>query len=319
MIYDAENSRIELSADELAGAVAALSLQLGPIAPGRLGGGGPEALRAFEDGLVRLPDEGRDLLEATLARLADPTRALKIAAAAGDAWLHRAVYAFDGSGASVLASALDANYLAAATPGDIAAVMAAALVGEPTVIDSDTRLELDGRGVIALVAAADALRYGRLAALAAHRQYPEGLVAAEVASRLAESMVDDPRWSSNLFASVLPFDASAFMDAPTVDLALAKLAEAGLFAVTERNGALPAIYHPTDPGLVTLHTIAEAGGRVAFTAFEKREDGALAYESVLLAHGRGMLLMFNVAPEGGGMAPLSSGTLAQLIARISGT
>ena len=38
-------------------------------------------------------------------------------------------------------------------------------------------------------------------------------------------------------ASVLPFDASAFMDAPT-----------------------PAIYHPTDAGPVTLHTIAETSG-----------------------------------------------------------
>ena len=136
------------------------------------------------------------------------------------------------------------------------------------------------------------------------------------AARLAESMIDDPRWSSNLFASVLPFDASAFMDTPTVELAMGRLADAGLFAVTERNGALPAIYHPTDAGLVTLHTIAEASGRVAFTLFEKHDD-ALAYESVLLAYGRGMLLMLNLAPEGGGITPLSTGGLAQLIARIS--
>lgn len=317
MRYDAENSRIELSAAELAGAVSALELQLGPIAPGRLGGGGPDALRAFEDGLPTLPAEARDLLEANLTRLANPTRALKIAAAAGDVWLHRAVYAFDDSGVSMLASALDSNFLAASSAADIAAVMSAALVGEPPAIDSDTRLELDGRGVVALVAAADALRYARLAALANHTQYPEGLVASEVAARLAESMVDDPRWSSNLFASVLPFDASAFMDTPTVDLAMARLAEAGLFAVTEKSGALPAIYHPTDAGLVTLHTIAEANGRIAFTVFEKGAD-ALLYESALLAYGRGMLLMLNLAPEGGGMTPLSSAALASLIARVSG-
>lgn len=316
MRYDAENSRIELSAAELAGAVSGLELQLGPIAPGRLGGGGPEALRAFEDGLLTLPSAARDLLADNLARIADPTRALKIAAAAGDAWLHRAVYAFDATGVSVLASALDSNYLAASSAADIAAVISATLIGEPPAIDSDTRLELDGRAVVALVAAADALRYGRIAALANHTQYPEGLVASEVAARLAESMIDDPRWSSNLFASVLPFDASAFMDTPTVDLAMGRLAEAGLFAVTERSGALPAIYHPTDAGLVTLHTIAEANGRVAFTVFEKRDD-AIAYESVLLAYGRGMLLMLDLAPEGGGMAPLSSAGLAQLIARIS--
>lgn len=316
MRYDADNARIELSAAELAGAVSGLELQLGPVAPGRLGGGGQDALRAFEDGLLTLPSAARDLLADNLARIADPTRALKIAAAAGDAWLHRAVYAFDDSGVSVLASALDSNFLAASSAADITAVMSAALVGEPPVIDSDTRLELDGRAVVALVAAADALRYGRIAALANHTQYPEGLVASEVASRLAESMLDDPRWSSNLFASVLPFDASAFMDTPTVELAMGRLADAGLFAVTERNGALPAIYHPTDAGFVTLHTIAEATGRVAFTLFEKRDD-AIAYESVLLAHGRGMLLMLSLAPEGGGMAPLSSGGLAQLIARIS--
>ncbi|MRS12529.1 MAG: hypothetical protein EG823_05580 [Actinobacteria bacterium] len=316
MRYDAENARIELSAAELAGAVSGLELQLGPVAPGRLGGGGADALRAFEDGLASLPSAARDLLAANLERLADPARALKIAAAAGDAWLHRAVYAFDGTGVSVLASALDSNFLASSSAADIAAVFSAALVGEPPVIDSDTRLVLEGRDVVTLVAAADALRYGRLAALSAHKQYPEGLVSSEIAARLAESMIDDPRWSSNLLASVLPFDASAFMDTPTVELAMARLAEVGLFAVTERDGALPAIYHPTDAGLVTLHAIAEAGGRVAFTLFEKRQD-ALAYESVLLARGRGMLLMLNVAPEGGGMAPLSSGALAQLIARVS--
>lgn len=316
MRYDAENSRIELSATELAGAVSGLELQLGPIAPGRLGGGGRDALRVFEDGLATLPSAARDLLAANLARVADPGRALKIAAAAGDAWLHRAVYAFDDSGVSVLASSGDSNFLAASSAADITAVMSAALVGDPPVIDSDTRLELDGRAVVALVGAADALRYGRLAALSSHKQYPEGIVASEVAARLAESMIDDPRWSSNLFASVLPFDASAFMDAPTVDLAMSRLAEAGLFSATEKSGALPAIYHATDAGLVTLHAIAEASGRIAFTLFEKRAD-ALAYESVLLAYGRGMLLMLNLAPEGGGMAPLSTGGLARLIARVS--
>ncbi len=50
---------------------------------------------------------------------------------------------------------------------------------------------------------------------------PESVTAAEAAARLRDSMIDDPRWSTNLYASVLPFDASAFMDAPTVELALA--------------------------------------------------------------------------------------------------
>jgi hypothetical protein len=44
----------------------------------------------------------------------------------------------------------------------------------------------------------------------------------------------------------------------------------------------------------------------------------IAYESVLLAYGRGMLLMLNLAPEGGGMASLSSTGLTQLMTRISG-
>ncbi|MBN1193149.1 MAG: hypothetical protein JXA36_05625 [Coriobacteriia bacterium] len=318
MRYDQETARIELSATELAGAVSGLELRLGPIAPGRLGGGGPEALRTFEDALPALPSEARDLLETGLTRLAAPKRALKVAAAAGEAWLHRAVYAWDDTGTSVLASQLDSNFLAESSAGEIVGVLTSALIGDTIPLAADVRIELDGRAALALVAAADAVRYGRLAALASHRAYPEGIVAAEVAARLAESMVDDPRWSTNLYGSVLPFDASAFMDTPTVDLAMRHLAEAGLFAATGREGALPAFYHPTDEGLLMLETIANANGRVALTLFEDHGDGELAYESMLIVSGPNMILAMDVAPEGGGVVALTTSGLTGLISRLAG-
>jgi hypothetical protein len=131
-------------------------------------------------------------------------------------------------------------------------------------------------------------------------------------------MLDDPRWTSNLYASVLPFDASTWMDPHTTDLAMRHLAEAGLFTVAEASGAMPAHYHPTDEGLVTLDTLANAGGRVALTLFEQPDAQTLAYESILLARGPHMLAMLSVAPEGAGLLALSTAALTTLVSRIAG-
>lgn len=318
MKYDSTNAQLELSTAELSGAVSALGLRLGPIAPARLGGAEAHAVRAFEDGLAPLPDEARDLLEAALGALADPRRSVKLHAIAGEDWLHRAVYAWSGGTIAMLASRAGANVLGLASADDITAVLTTPLLAEGAPVEGDTRLELDGRAAIALVAAGDALRFGRLTALARHLQAPESVNAAEVATRLAESMVDDPRWSTNLYASVLPFDASAFMDAPTVELAMGKLAAAGLFAVTERNGAMPTYYHPTDEGLVVLDALANAGGRVAFTLFELKDGGEIAYDAMLLARGTHLLAALDVSPAGGGLVALSTPALAALAARITG-
>ena len=317
MRHDSERAYLELSAEELAGAVTALDLPLGPLAPGRLGNATPQAQRAFEDALPTLSDTARVLLGDTLATLTDPDRSLKLVASAGDAYLHRAVYAWKDAGCAMLASRAGINVLAVATADDISATIITPVLPGDGGLPVDVHAELDGRAVLALVGAADALRAGRMAALLGHAPVPESVTAAEVAARLADSMIDDPRWTASLFASVLPFDASAFMDASTVDLAMGRLAQSGLFAAVERDGAFPATYHPTDEGLVALHTIAGASGRVALTLFEKRAD-ALAYESILLISSPFALLMASLAPEGGGVAPLSAGGLSALASRITG-
>ncbi len=318
MRYDSDTALLELSPAELAGAITALGLRLGPIAPARLGGGDASAVRAFEDGLAVLPDEARTLLEWTLGTLADPARSLKVHALAGEDWLHRAVYAWSDAGTAMLATRAGTNVIGAATADDITSVLAAPLFGGGEAVEGDVRLQLDGRAALALVGSGDALRFGRMAALTRHMQMPESVTAAEVSARLAESMIDDPRWTSNLYASVLPFDASVWMDAPTAELAMTHLASAGLFTVTERSGAMPAHYHPTDEGLVVIDTLANAGGRVAFTLFEQPDSGTLAYESVLLARGQRMLAMLSVAPEGGGLTALSTSALTGLIDRVAG-
>lgn len=317
MRYDSDYAQLELSAEELAGAVAALDLDLGPLAPGRLGGATPQGQRAFEDALAALPSDARDLLGGTLTALTDPDRSLKLVASAGDAGLHRAVYAWKGDGCAMLASRAGVNVLARASADDLSATMLTPLLPNDGGLPVAVRAELDGRAVLALVGAADALRAGRMAALLGHSPVPESVTSAEVAARLAGSLLDDPRWTANLFASVLPFDASAFMDAPTVDLAMGRVAQSGLLVTVERDGAFPAVYHPTDKGLVALHTIAEASGRIALTLFERRDD-ALAYESMLLVRSPYALLMMSISPEGGGIAPLQASGLTALAARITG-
>jgi len=316
--YDSDTALLELSPAELAGAVSALGLRLGPIAPARLGSGDAAAVRSFEDGLAVLPTAARELLESMLGTLTDPARSLKLAAAAGEDWLHRAVYAWGDEGIAMLATRSGTNILGRATADDITSVLTTPLFGDGDTVEGDVRLALDGRAAIALVGAGDALRFGRMAALARHTPMPDSVTAGEVSARLAESMLDDPRWSSNLYASVLPFDASAWMDAPTTEVAMSHLVAAGLFAVTERSGAMPASYHPTDEGLVVLDTLANAGGRVALTVFERPDAGTVAYESLLLARGGHMLAMLSVAPEGGGIVALSTAALATLTARITG-
>lgn len=318
MRYDSDTALLELDPAELAGAISALGVRLGPIAPGRLGGGDAAAVRAFEDGLAVLPDEARDLLESALGTLADPKRSLKVHALAGEDWLHRAVYAWSDAGIAMLATRAGTNVLGAATAEDIASVLTTPLFGGSEAVAGDVRLQLDGRAAIALVGAGDALRFGRMAALTRHMQMPEGITAAEVSARLTESTIDDPRWTANLYASVLPFDAAAWMDAPTTELAMQHLAGAGLFTVVERSGAMPAHYHPTDEGLVALDTLANAGGRVALTLFEQPNAQTLAYESILLARGQHMLAMLSVAPEGAGLVALSTSALTTLVSRIAG-
>ncbi|MRR12321.1 hypothetical protein EG835_07625 [bacterium] len=316
MRYDSEKERLELSSQELAGAIGAMGITLGPLAPARLGAASAEGVRAFEDGLLHLSDAARDLLEQSLTALSDPHRSLKVAAAGGEAWLHRAVYAWSDGGVTMLASRSGGNVIGRADPDEIAGVLTSPLVAGSAALTGDTRVELDGRGVLALVGAADAFRYAGLASLAAHTARPESVSAADVAARMRESLVDDPRWSTSLFASVLPFDAGAFMDGPTLDLALARLASAQLFAVTERSGNFPAHYTPTDEGLVVLDTLAEAGGRVAFTLFERGADDSVGYGSMLLARGTHLMLALDITPEGGGMMALSSASLAQIVSRI---
>lgn len=318
MEYDSEKALLELTGAELSGAVSALGLRLGPIAPARLGAAGADAVRAFEDGLARLPDEARDLLDAALSALTDPTRAVKLHAIAGEDWLHRAVYAWSGDTLAMLASRAGSYVLGLASADDITAVLTTSLLVGGAAIEGDTRLELDGRAAIALVAAGDALRFGRLIALARHVRAPESVTAAEVAARFAGSTVDDPRWSTNLYASVLPFDAGSFMDAPTVELAMTKLAAAGLFAITERSGAMPAHFHPTDEGLVVLDALANAGGRAALTLYEVKDSGEIAFDSMLLARGTHLLAAVDVSPAGGGLMVLSTAAFATLTARITG-
>ncbi len=318
MRYDSDTTLLELSPAELAGAVSALGLRLGPIAPARLGGGDASAIRAFEDGLAVLPATARDLLQQTLDTMADPKRSLKLHALSGEDWLHRAVYAWGDEGIAMLATRGGTNILGRATADDITSVLTTPLFGDDINAGGDVRLALDGRAAIALVGAGDALRFGRMAALARHRPMPESVTAGEVSVRLAESMLDDPRWSSNLYASVLPFDASAWMDAPTTEVAMNHLVAAGLFAVTERSGAMPASYHPTDEGLVVLDTLANAGGRVALTLFERPDADTVAYESLLLARGTHLLAMLSVAPEGGGLVALSAAAFATVVARVAG-
>lgn len=317
MRYDSEYAQLELSAEELAGAVSTLGLALGPLAPARLAAGLPQAQRAFEDGLAVLSEEARDLLEETLNVLADPERSLKLAAAAGEAYLHRAVYAWRSDSCAVLASRSGANVLARAEAADASAAILTPLLGNGPAVAMGPELELDGRAALVFVAAADALRFGRLRSLATHSPMPQSLTAADVTARLADSMLDDPRWSTNLYASVLPFDPAGFMDQPTVELALARLAAAGVFGVTEADGAMPAYYHPTDEALVALDAIAEADGRAAFTLFEKKPE-ALAYESMLLARGRYLSLAVSISPDGAGIAQTTTEGVAALAGRITG-
>lgn len=316
MRYDSEYAQLELSAEELAGAVSALGLGLGALAPARLAAGSPQAQRAFEDGLAVLPDEARDLLEAMLDVLADPERSLKLAATAGESHLHRAVYAWRGDACAMLASRSGTNVLARAEAADASAAILTPLLGNGPDVAIGPELELDGRAVLAFVAAADALRFARLRSLAIHSPLPQSLTAADVTARLADSMLDDPRWSTNLYASVLPFDPAGFMDQPTVELALGRLATANLFGVTEADGTMPAYYHPTDEALVTLDAIAEADGRVAFTLFEKRAD-ALAYESMLLARGRYLSVAVSLSPDGAGITQTTVESVAALAGRVS--
>lgn len=317
MRYDSDYAQLELSAEELAGAVLALGLELGPLAPGRLSAGTPQAQRAFEDALATLPDAARELLGTALEVLADPDRSLKLATTIAEASLHRAVYAWRGSVCSMLASRSGKSVLALATAADATSAILTPLLGSGTTVAMEPRADLDGRAVLAFVGAADALRFGRMRSLAVHAPAPEGLTAADVAQRLEDAMLDDPRWSVNLYASVLPFDPAAIMDVPTAELALGRLAAAGLFGITEADGAMPASYHPTDEALVALDAIAEADGRVAFTLFEKRED-ALAYESMLLARGRYVTLAVSLSPEGAGITPTTAAAIAALGERIAG-
>lgn len=316
MIYDERTATLEIDDAELAGAAEAIDVTVGPLAPARLG---PRAQsrRAFEASLARLNEIGREALEELVSALADPSRLVHVHASTADGMLSRAAYAFDDSRITVLATSAEGNVIRHADRNELVDSIVAPMLGGPT-LPADIRLELDARAVIALVAAGDALRYARMAALAAHSALPETFSAADVAARIADSRVDDPRWNLNLFVAVMPLDPAEFMDGATCELALWRLAEAGLLVRIEPDAVTPALYHPTDEGAAVLETLAYATARVGVTVLERPARDSVAYETMLLVRGPWMVTALDFAPEGGGMMPISPAAITMLAERLAG-
>ncbi|MDA3936232.1 MAG: hypothetical protein PF636_05110, partial [Actinomycetota bacterium] len=199
-------------------------------------------------------------------------------------------------------------------------ILSSALIATRTIVrlGADERIELDARAVVALIAAGDALRMARMVALTTHGATPDAITAADAAAALSDSAVGDPRWAAGLFAGVLPFGAASFMDAPTMELALHRLAEADVFTITEAEAGAPALYRPTASGWVLIDTLLQADARVAVTVYELTDQGEIAYDSMLFARGAGMVLFFHVAPGGGGAGTLSVQGLARVASRLAG-
>ena len=304
---------------ELAGAVGALGIEPGPLATTQLGAATEHATRLFEDALVSLADEGRDLLETAVTSLANPARMVDFAAIGADEGVYRAVFAWGaGDEIALLSGAGNAMQLGMASSDDILAQITGPLRPDGAILGADERIELDGRAVVALLAAADALRLARMSALATHGATPDAITAADVAAVLADSAAGDPRWATGLLAGVLPFDAASFMDAPTIALAFTRLAEAGVVAITEAEAGAPALYRPTEHGWVLFDTLLQADARVAVTVYQMTEAGEVAYESMLFARGAGTMLVFSVAPTGGGVATLTAQGFARVAGSIAG-
>ena len=319
MRYEESTQRLVLRESELAGAVSALGLEPGPLAPAQLESGPEESRREFEDALASLQDAGRKLLQEATGILADPRRTVDLTAIDAAEHGRRAVFARrEGDGVAMLAGAADATQLGIVSAEDVLAQIAGPLRLDGAIAGADERIELDARAVVALIAFGDALRAARMAALSTHGATPDAVTAAQVAGAVADSAAGDPRWAVGLIAGVLPFDAAAFMDAPTTGLALQALAAAGVLAVTESYGGAPALYTPTEAGWGLIDTLLQADSRVALTVYELAGAGEAAYEAMLFARGAGSLLLFVVSPGGGGVATLTAEGFARVAGAIAG-
>ena len=155
----------------------------------------------------------------------------------------------------------------------------------PEPAGADVRTVVDAPAALALAAFLDVLRANRLLSEIQHRLPLESASAADVAARLQEARVDDPRWPLCTLQQVLPLDLAANAQEADVAAALARLVAAGLLDSTEASGALPALFSAAPALRPLVEESARAVAHVALSVFQRGPNGAPQYESALLLRG----------------------------------
>jgi hypothetical protein len=207
--------------------------------------------------------------------------------------------------------------LALRTASDLVASLQGALGLSAGFVGADVRTVLDAPAALALAAFLDVLRANRLLSELRHQLPLEGASAGDVAARLAEARVDDPRWPLCTLQQVLPLDLAANAREADIGMALARLVAAGLLDSAEASGALPALFSPAPALRPLVEETARAVAHVALSVFQNGPSGAPVYESALLLRGPLSLWLLSFAPPNGSLASLSPAGATQLLGRLA--
>ena len=281
MRYDDTHGFVSLDGAALRGGAAETAAALGALAPAPLAGGGAADREAWRQGLEKLPGVARERTTKALARLVAPARVVEMHTAS-ELGPHHLYFAW-GQGApgrlAVLGVTERGYSLALRTASDLAASLHGALGLSAELVGADVRTVVDAPAALVLAAFLDVLRANRLLSEIQHRLPLESASAADVAARLQEARVDDPRWPLCTLQQVLPLDLAANAQEADVAAALARLVAAGLLDSTEASGALPALFSAAPALRPLVEESARAVAHVALSVFQRGPNGAPQYES----------------------------------------
>ena len=319
MRYDDDHGFVSLDGAELRGGTAETAAALGPLAPAPLAGGSDSDREAWRQGLEKLPSLARERATKALARLAAPARVVELHTAS-ELGPHHLYFAW-GQGAPGRLALLGASQrgysLALRTASDLAASLHGALGLSAELVGADVRTVLDAPAALALAAFLDVLRVNRLLSELRHQLPLESASAGDVAGRLAEARVDDPRWPLCTLQQVLPLDLAANAREADVGAALARLVAAGLLDSTEASSTLPALFSPAPALRPLVEESAHAVAHVALSVFQQAPNETSVYESALLLRGPLSLWLLSVAPPSGSLASLSPAGASRLLVRLA--
>ncbi len=337
MRYDDTHGFVSLDGAELRGGAAEIAVTLGALAPAPLGGGSATDREAWRRGLEALQGVARERAAKALARLTTPARVVEMhtASALGPHHLYFA-WGQGPPGRLALLGVTERGYsLALRTASDLLASLQGALGLSAGFVGADLRTTLDAPAALALAAFLDMLRANRLLSEIRHRLALESASAGDVAARLLDARVADPRWPLCTLQKVLPLDLVPYAQEAEVGAALERLVAAGLLDSAAPSGALPALFSPAPALRPLVEESARAVAHVALSVFRHGPEqpsspgasargrepvartGTLAYESALLLRGPLSLWLLSVAPPDGSLASLSPAAATQLLSRLA--